>query len=113
LCNSATNLGSPGPNAVYGFGIVNAQAAINTIGSRQSASVTPFFEGTLANGDPPQSFTINNTDTTPLKITLCWLDPAGNPAATNAIVNNLDFTVQAPDGTINFPYVLNPSNPSA
>ena len=31
LCNSATDLGQPGPDAIYGFGILNAKEAIATI----------------------------------------------------------------------------------
>ncbi|MCL4871344.1 MAG: S8 family serine peptidase [Anaerolineae bacterium] len=35
-----------------------------------------------------------------LKITLVWTDYPGNPAAALAIVNDLDLTVIAPDGTV-------------
>lgn len=38
--------------------------------------------------------------TLPLKITMVYADPMGNPAATRARVNDLDLKVTAPDGTI-------------
>jgi PKD repeat protein len=111
LCNSAGNP-DPTPDATYGFGIVDANATIETINLYQSASATPFFEGSMINGGD-ETFTINNADTTPLKVTLCWLDPPGNPAAASAIINNLDLTVTGPDSSINYPYMLDPNNPSA
>jgi hypothetical protein len=48
-----------------------------------------------------------------LKVTLVWMDPGGNPAATKALVNDLDLQVISPSATVNFPYSLNPATPSA
>jgi len=78
LCNSAADLGTAGPDGVYGFGLADAQAAVSTINLMQSASVSPFFEGVLNNGGS-QSFTVNLQSSGEFKITLCWQDPAGNP----------------------------------
>lgn len=44
-------------------------------------------------------FRVDAAGDTPLKVTLDWLDPAGDPAAEAAIVNDLDLEVVAPDGT--------------
>jgi hypothetical protein len=51
----------------------------------------------------------------PLKVTICWTDPAGSAnAETNLnnpaikLVNDLDLRLIAPNGTTNFPYVLKP-----
>lgn len=51
-----------------------------------------------------QSYQINCTDTNastlyPLRVTLVWTDPPGNPAAGVALVNNLDLTVVDKTGT--------------
>ncbi len=35
-----------------------------------------------------------------LKVTLAWTDPAANPAAVQALINDLDLLVTAPDGTV-------------
>jgi len=59
-------------------------------------------------------------DTTmPLRVTLCWSDPPGQLPSqyqldpTNLVlVNDLDLRVIAPSGATNFPWVLNPSNPT-
>ncbi|MCY3021087.1 MAG: S8 family serine peptidase [Planctomycetota bacterium] len=112
LCNSATDLGAPGPDAVYGFGMLNAQEAIATIDRRQSATLTPFYEDVLSNGGS-RTFTVNLQSVTQVKVTLCWLDVAGTPAAAKALVNDLDLELQAPDGTKFYPYSLDPQNPAA
>ncbi len=51
--------------------------------------------------DPGQTMvrTIDVAGDAPLKVTLNWLDPAGDPAAATAIVNDLDLVLVAPDGT--------------
>jgi subtilisin-like proprotein convertase family protein len=51
-----------------------------------------------------QTYTINCADTNamnlyPLRITLVWTDPPGNPAAGVALVNNLDLTVADATGS--------------
>ncbi|MHB8918648.1 MAG: S8 family serine peptidase, partial [Desulfocucumaceae bacterium] len=38
------------------------------------------------------------TSQSPVKVTLAWTDPAGDPAAQKALVNNLDLSVISPDG---------------
>lgn len=46
------------------------------------------------------SLTVPSASTVPLKITMAYADPMGNPAATRARINDLNLKVTAPDGTI-------------
>ncbi|HYF48767.1 MAG TPA: S8 family serine peptidase [Planctomycetota bacterium] len=113
MCNAATDLGNTGPDAIYGFGLLNVEAAIQTIDQRQSIQVGPFVEGSLANGQNFQ-FTAMVDGSPQLKATLCWMDPGGTPAAIPALVNNLDLEIVAPDGTTTFfPFSLSAGNPGA
>ncbi|MCY3021356.1 MAG: S8 family serine peptidase, partial [Planctomycetota bacterium] len=112
LCNSATDLGTPGPDPRYGFGIVNASAAIATVNLRQSAASTPFLEDTVTNG-VTKTFTVNLQNAISLKATLCWLDVAGPLSPAKALVNDLDLTIVGPDGTTYYPYSLDPTKPLA
>ena len=112
LCNSATDLGLSGPDAIYGFGLVNVEQAVKTIDLFQSSAVSPFFEGVLANGQAT-AFTATVPSVPQLKITLCWMDVAGIPGATRALVNDIDLELQAPDGSILYPFSLDPVAPSA
>ncbi len=113
LCESATDLGLPGPDNVYGFGILNADAAVRLVNVHQiSPSAIVFFENTLSNSGT-QSFLVNVPPNTPsLKATLCWMDVAGVPAAAKALVNDLDVLVIDPNGVQYFPYSLSAANPS-
>ncbi len=107
LCETASDLGAPGPDSIYGFGIVNAAAAVELIDLRKDINTTPFVEGNLNNGDS-QTFTISVPPNVPfLKTTFCWMDPGGNPASAKALVNDLDMLLTDPNGTSYFPYSLN------
>jgi hypothetical protein len=111
LCESASDLGPPGPDAVYGFGIVNAAAAVALINLRNNASSSPFAEGQIGNG-LSQSFTVDIPPNYPfLKATLCWMDPPGDPATAKALVNDLDLLLIDPNGNQYFPYSLNAAAP--
>ena len=111
LCNSATDLGPTGPDAQYGFGLVNAEAAIRPWDYWPPAAA-PSMRIRVTNG-AALTFTANVQNTPVLKATLCWLDPAGNPSAAKALVNDLDLEVVDPSGTIHYPYSLDPNNPAA
>lgn len=106
VCNSATDLGNPGPDYTYGFGILNARTAVETLENGQ------YFTGTLSNGGNG-SFTISGVPAgvQQVKIMLYWADPAAAPFAASALVNNLDLTVVSPDAIVHHPMVLN-SNPA-
>ena len=104
-CNSATDLGNPGPDFAYGFGMLNARTDVETIENNQ------YFSGTVSNGGN-QSFTITGVPAgaQQVKIMLYWADPAAAPFAATALVNDLDLTVVSPDAFVHHPMVLN-SNP--
>jgi hypothetical protein len=101
LINSADDAGSPGIDYVTGFGNMNARRAVQTaidqhfrIDSIDSAATVTYQADV-----PPTSglFTI----------TLAWDDLPANPGTAKALVNDLDLTITAPDGTVFLPWVLN------
>jgi len=102
-CNSATDIGNPGPDFVFGFGSLNARTAVETIEKNQ------FFTGTLANG-ANNSFTLSGVPAglRQIKIMLYWPDAPAMPNAATTLVNNLDLTVTSPDAIIHHPLILNP-----
>ncbi|MDP4247870.1 MAG: S8 family peptidase [Bacteroidota bacterium] len=103
-CNSATDVGNPGPDFTYGFGMLNARAAVEAMENNQ------YFTGTLsANGTA--SFTIPGVGAgaQQVKIMLYWADPAAAPFSGTALVNDLDLTVMSPDAILHHPMVLNPA----
>ena len=102
LCNSADDLGNPGPDFSYGFGWMNAKKAVEDVEAGQ------YIMGTVSTG---QTNTHNITvpaNTAKLKVMLYWHDAAANPASLTYLVNDLDITVN--DGATNFqPWILDAS----
>ena len=69
----------------------------------------------LTNNSTIQFPVVASDGTNPLKITICWTDPAGSPNnvtnldnPTPKLVNDLDLRVVSPTGSTNLPWVLNP-----
>jgi len=94
----------PGPDWATGFGIVDAEAAIDLI------KADGFVEDSVT--------TANHTDTFPVsvvagqgevKVSMAWSDIAGTPGTDDAaakLVNDLDLTLVDPNGVVHRPLVL-------
>ena len=85
-----------------GWGLVNLTNSLPTASTNLNfATNSPLFfadqnpTNALATGDS-QTFYVTvatNAQTLPLRVTLAWTDPPGNPAAAIKLVNNLDLVV--------------------
>lgn len=102
ICNTGDDRGNPGPDYGYGFGFVNPRKAAEAIENNR------YFSGTLTTGGTA-SQTINiPAGTKQVKVMLYWHDKPGSPQAVNAIVNDIDLTVN--DGATTYrPWILNPA----
>lgn len=105
LLNSARDIGNPGPDYVFGFGIPNAQDAIDAIDQKR------FLTGTFSSGEAVQTITVP-AGTRTLRVMLTWLDPAGQPESATSLVNDLDLKLRQGDTEV-LPMTLDPLNPSA
>jgi subtilisin-like proprotein convertase family protein len=85
-----------------GWGLVNLPNSLPAAITNSSATNSSFFfadqsvTNALATGDShTYMVSINNSDvqTLPLRVTLVWTDPPGDPAAAVKLVNNLDLIV--------------------
>ncbi|MEI8036851.1 MAG: MBG domain-containing protein [Verrucomicrobiota bacterium] len=112
LIHTADDLGNPGPDYKYGWGLVNVKAAADLI---QDHYVFPeklrITESQLTTTTVTRTHSFVWDGLTPLSATLCWTDPAA--AALTAsdsrlarLVNNLDLKVIAPNGSVFYPYVM-------
>ncbi|HNP94857.1 MAG TPA: S8 family serine peptidase [Cyclobacteriaceae bacterium] len=108
---------SPGPDFKFGWGLLDAKAAAETIINRDDQNIF-IQELSLSNGNV---FEMNLTPKENEKITatLVWTDPAGpvltpslNPT-TKTLVNNLNLSLIDDGGTTQFPWKLNAANPAA
>ncbi len=111
LIAGTEDLGNPGPDYTFGFGLVNAKASIDFIlGDRVrtfSFSQGQTQEVALA-VDAPQD----------VRVVLNWSDPAipylgGQDVAEKALVNDLDVQVIDPAGNTILPWTLNKDQASA
>lgn len=109
---------NPGPDYIFGWGLMDTGAAANLISNKNFTSVIE--ENTLNDGET-YTLNVNAIDpNTPLVVTIAWTDPAGGVQnldipddPTPRLVNDLDLKVIAPDGTTEFlPWTLDPAQPS-
>ena len=117
LIHTADDLGNRGPDYSYGWGLVNVRdGAEHLIAAYVNPDSTRVVEDALAApGSAAYSFTWRSNGT--ICATLCWNDPPGPVRAgldnTNlALVNDLDLRLYAPDGTVHYPWTLDPAHPT-
>jgi len=82
-CHTADDAGNPGPDAVFGWGLLNAKKAAETITANGLSTV--ISEETLRQGES-FTMTVNSNGVNPLDATIVWTDAPG--VANNSVVNS-------------------------
>ena len=112
LIHTADDLGNPGPDYFYGWGLVNTEAAAHLIRDQAEADgFAPMTEARLAPGDNVHSYPFVWNGVDPIRATLCWTDPAGSSTTAHdsrdpRLVNDLNLTLHGPGGALHRPYVM-------
>ncbi len=104
---------SIGPDYQFGWGLLNTLKAANKITEDQTTDV--ISEHLLANG---ATFTreITTTGTSPIRVTIVWTDPPGNPPAPALdppdamLINDLNLRISQGTNTY-YPWKLDKDNP--
>ncbi len=102
MCNTAEDLGKPGPDYTFGFGMLNARKAVEAMEANQ------YFSGSIVTSQNDPYSVVVPAGARRLKVMLVWAD---KPAAANAsitLINDLDLTVTEPSSFVDSPLVLNP-----
>ncbi len=107
----------PGPDYIYGWGLLNAEAAARAILEKESLSL--IHEQELSQGAVVR-IPIVASGREPIVATLCWTDPEATPVATASALNNgtlrlindLDLRIEEAAQS-HLPWVLNPASPAA
>lgn len=102
-CNTADDLGNPGPDFKFGFGMLNARTAVEAIENSQYVSGA-INHGGLTNYSLPVP-----AGTHQVKIMLYWPDIPASSSSVPSLVNNLDITVTTPASVVRYPLILNPA----
>lgn len=121
LIAGAEDLGNPGPDYTYGFGLVNAKNSVDVIladgGRGERIRTLTFAQGeqTTTHEVPLVVATQQN-----VRVVLNWPDPpiampvgADSDIAGAALVNNLDLRVIDPAGNVHLAWVLDKNNVTA
>lgn len=104
---------SPGPDYMYGWGLVDAKASAELILNEDGSS--RLIRELILDQGSRYEYEIVSDGITPIKATIAWTDPAGTPAGTSAnptklmLVNDLDLRIFDEDGVEYFPWTLDPS----
>ncbi len=104
-CNTAQDLGNPGPDYRFGFGRINALAAVRILEENRYAV------NTIATGANNDITITVPAGAARLRVMLTWNDPAAAANASAALVNNLDLRVIEGANTY-LPWILNPTSPA-
>ncbi|MEO1253307.1 MAG: S8 family serine peptidase, partial [Bacteroidota bacterium] len=106
--HTADDAGISGPDAIFGWGLMNAKAAAEVISDNGSRTIID--ERSLANGGS-YSIDVTSDGSSPLMVSISWTDPAGTVntgtanLSTPVLVNDLDVRVTK-GGTSYSPYRL-------
>ncbi len=107
ILHTADDAGASGPDAVFGWGLMNAKRAAQAI--TQNGNESKVEELTLTSGQT-YSITVDSDGTNPLLASISWTDRAGPSnttvnSTTPVLVNDLDIRVTK-GGTTHLPYKL-------
>ncbi|WP_420551989.1 GEVED domain-containing protein [Tenacibaculum aiptasiae] len=112
--HTADDAGASGPDAVFGWGLLNAKKAAETI--TKKGNETKIEELTLTSGQT-YTITVDSDGTSPLLASISWTDRPGTAnttvnSTTPVLVNDLDIRVSK-GGTTHLPYELTGPTTSA
>ncbi|WP_128331691.1 S8 family serine peptidase [Apibacter sp. HY039] len=114
--HTADDAGTPGPDAKFGWGLLNAKFAAETISKKNSNSL---IEENILTSGSSYSITVNSDGINPLIASISWTDPAGNVVnsgtinlSTAVLVNDLDIRITK-NGTTYYPYLLTSATTSS
>jgi hypothetical protein len=102
-----------GPDYNFGWGQLNTNAACIVI--KESLTNIGEIQQQTIDDDETFTYTVSCDGVQPIKVTLCWIDPAGpniGATTTPALVNDLDLRVTN-NGVTYEPWVLSNTDPTA
>ncbi len=111
LIHTARDLGAPGPDYRFGYGLIDARSCIDLV--RYDTIDDVIVEDAINRQGERDLYTVAvGPDETELKISLVWDDYPADPLAAHALVNDLDLVVTGPDGRRYWPWQLDPYAPN-
>ena len=113
-CHTADDAGEVGPDPVWGWGLMNAKKAVETLNTN---GLTSWVSEESLNQGETYTINVNSLGTSPLMASITWTDVPGpiNAGVTpnnpmKALVNDLDIRITR-NTTTYFPWRLDPADP--
>ncbi len=117
LIHTADDLGTPGPDYSNGWGLINVKAAADIILAHKKhvdktdpKADAKLIEGAILADKVPFTHRFLSDGSTPIRVTLCWTDPAGpeqgSDSRTSVLSHNLDLVITGPNGEVHEPYKM-------
>lgn len=115
IIHTADDLGRPGPDYQFGWGLMNTREAAELLKDQSRNNAARLAEAMLSESDPLHAYTVLADAAEPIRVTLCWTDPPGLHTSeldsrSPVLINDLDLKVIGPNGT-NHPYTLSYADP--
>ncbi|ULC60224.1 S8 family serine peptidase [Flaviramulus sp. BrNp1-15] len=117
ICHTAVDDTRTGPDPIYGWGFLDAEAAANII-QDNNAGNSLIREVILNDGDT-YTYEFSAGTSSELRATICWTDPAGATSSSPGnilsprLVNDLDLRIEDASSTIFTPWKLDNTNVAA
>lgn len=114
VCHTAVDDSRTGPDPIYGWGFLDAEASANVI-TDDNAGNGLIREVVLNDGDA-YIYQFSADSGSELRATICWTDPAGTASSspgnvlTPRLVNDLDLRLEDSNTTIYTPWKLDNTN---
>jgi len=108
LIHTVTDLGNPGPDYQFGWGALDANAAVDLVIADDTENL--IHVGQVDN-DQTDTFRMDSDGNNPIQVTLVWDDPPATALSNPTLINDLDIRLINPKGVASLPFVLNPTNP--
>ncbi|MFN3908407.1 MAG: S8 family serine peptidase [Flavobacterium sp.] len=108
VCHTADDAGAVGPDPRFGWGLLNAKRASESITFN---GLTSIISEEVLNQGQTKTYMVSSSGNTPLKASITWTDPAGvaNNGNLNdptpALINNLDIKITR-NSTVYYPWRL-------
>lgn len=103
IMNTADDLGNTGPDFKFGYGRINGRKMLQPVSQQQ------FMTDSVASGQTKVHQVFIPGGLQQARLMICWNDYPAAEAASPALINDLDLSVQSPNGTTHLPLVLNSS----
>jgi len=119
LIDTADDLGKPGPDYKFGWGLINTKKAADQIFDyARFPCAGKIIEDSVNDVNTTRCYPFYADANIPVRATLCWTDPpaaalSGLDDDSPRLINDLDVRITDPNGDVYYPFILNSSSPNS